>query len=90
MLEKKRNFHVLIQAAAPIIVPKSPRRANDARQPRQSSGTAIPAIKPRILPAPAPNPAPTPPDIGARGMNVGPRLIKRKFNYKIVVFFFVI
>ncbi len=58
------------------MVPKRPRRANDARQPRQSNGTAIPPIKPLILPppAPAPRPAPTPPAIGARGINVGPRL----------------
>jgi len=68
------------------MVPKSPSKANDARQPRQSSGTAIPAIKPRILPAPAPapRPAPTPPDIGARGINVGLRL---KISTPIYYFF---
>jgi hypothetical protein len=73
-------------------VPKSPRRANAARQPRHSSGAAIPPIKPLILPppAPAPSPAPTPPATGARGMNVGPRLIKRKFNYIIVHCFLIL
>lgn len=71
-------------------MPKSPRRAIDARQPRQRSGAAIPPIKPRILPAPAPRPAPGPPAIGARGMNVGRRLIKRKFNNRILFFFHII
>jgi hypothetical protein len=58
------------------MVAKRPTRANDARQPRQSNGAAIPPIKPLRLPppAPAPRPAPTPPDAGPRGINVGPRL----------------
>jgi hypothetical protein len=63
------------------MVPKSPRKAIAHRQPRQSSGAARPVIKLRILEPPA-----TPPT-GARGINVGPRLIRRKFNYMIGYFF---
>lgn len=57
-------------------MPKSPSKAKDDRQPRQSNGTAKPPMRPARPPAPAPppRPAPTPPATGARGMNVGARL----------------
>ena len=56
------------------MVAKRPSKANDDRQPRQSNGAAMPPIIPASPPAPAPNPAPGPPAMGARGINVGPRL----------------
>lgn len=53
---------------------KSPSKANDDRQPRQSNGPAIPAMRPPRPAVPGLSPAPRPPGGGARGMNVGPRL----------------
>ena len=55
---------------------KSPSKANDDRQPRQSNGAAMPPIIQARDPAPAPppKPAPGPPAMGARGIKVGPRL----------------
>lgn len=66
------------------MVAKSPSKANDDRQPRQSNGAAIPPMIPARLPAPAPppKPAPGPPGRGPRGIKVGPRL--EKFDLKSI------
>ena len=71
---------------------KSPSKANDARQPRQSNGTARPPIKPARPPAaaPEPSPAPTPPGGSGRGINVGPRLKIEKISFEGIMLVHII